>query len=70
MRVITFHKILIATAIVFFLGYALWEVRNYANTGDAGASLRSFVSVLASVGLGVYLRWFLRSLKQGGGRHP
>lgn len=62
MSVETAHKILISTAIVFFFGYALWELRGYSHLGEMGPLLRGVGSLLGAVGLGVYLRWFLRSL--------
>ena len=60
----TAHKILISTAVLFFCGYGLWELRGYSHVGEVGALLRGVGSLLAAVGLGVYLRWFLRSLRK------
>lgn len=60
----TAHKILISTAVLFFLGYAMWELRGYSHVGEVGALLRGVGSLLAAVGLAVYLRWFLRSLRK------
>jgi hypothetical protein len=62
MSVVTAHKILIATAVLFFFGYALWELRRYSHIGDVGALLRGMASLVGAVGLGLYLRSFLRSL--------
>ena len=56
----TAHKILIAAAILFFLGYAIWELRN-AQAGDLWALVRSGVSVVVSVGFGIYFRSLGRS---------
>lgn len=64
MSVETAHKILISTAVLFFLGYALWEVRRYVDIGELGALLRGAGSLLGAIGLGVYLRSFIRSLRQ------
>lgn len=63
MSITTAHKILITTAIVFFLLYAVWEVRNYPSPGGAWALLRGMMSAIAALGLGLYLRYFLKSLK-------
>ncbi len=63
MSIITAHKILITTAILFFLFYALWEIRHYPDPGGVWALLRGIISALAACGLGVYLRYFLKSLK-------
>ncbi|MBI3325716.1 MAG: hypothetical protein HYZ81_03305 [Nitrospinae bacterium] len=64
MSVETAHKILISTAVLFFFGYALWELRGYFHLGEVGALLRGIGSLLGAVGLGVYLRWFVRSLRK------
>jgi len=56
----TAHKILIAAAIVFFLGYAIWELRN-AQTGGAWALVRSGISGVVSVGFLIYFRSLGRS---------
>ena len=56
----TAHKILIAAAILFFLGYAIWELRN-AQAGGLWAFVRSGVSVVVSVGFGIYFRSLGRS---------
>ena len=59
----TAHKILITTAIVFFLFYAIWEIRNYPHPGGGWALLRGMISGAVAVGLGLYLRYFLKSLR-------
>lgn len=64
MSIETAHKILISTAILFFFGYALWELRGYSHLGDVGALLRGVVSLFGAIGLGLYLRSFLRSLRK------
>jgi hypothetical protein len=62
MKLMTAHKILISTAVVFFLFFALWEMRNYSNSGDMWAAFRSFLYLLTSAGFGIYLknlkRWY------------
>jgi hypothetical protein len=63
-RLTTAHKILIAAAVIFFAGYALWELRRYLQLADTGALLRSAASLLGAVGLAVYLRSFIRSLRK------
>jgi hypothetical protein len=62
--VTTAHKILITVAVLFFFGYALWELRRYSQMGDVGALLRGVASMVGAIGLGLYLRSFLRSLQQ------
>jgi hypothetical protein len=62
MRLITAHKILIASATVFFLFFASWELRRYLAGGDSWAMARSVLYFLVAVGFGVYLmnlkRWY------------
>jgi hypothetical protein len=62
--VTTAHKILISAAVVFFFGYALWELRQYTRLGELSALLRSVGALLGAVGFGVYLRSFVRSLRK------
>jgi len=61
-RLITAHKILIGTAVVFFFGFALWEARNYFNTGESWAAFRCALYLLVSCGFAIYLknlkRWY------------
>ena len=56
MTLLTAHRILISTAVVFFFGFALWELRNYFDTGDLWAIFRGFLYLLVAVGFGFYLR--------------
>ena len=63
MSVTTAHKILISVAVLLFFGYALWEFRHYARLNDGGALLRGIGSLIGAVGFGVYLRSFVRSLR-------
>ena len=63
MTVAIAHKILITTAIIFFLFYAAWEIRNYPVPGGVWSLLRAIISIAAACVLGIYLRYFLRSVK-------
>ncbi|MFQ5902650.1 MAG: hypothetical protein ACE5JO_03075 [Candidatus Binatia bacterium] len=63
MSLLTAHKILISTAVVFFFGFALWELRNYFDTEDLWAFIRCLLYLLVSVGFGLYLRSLKRWLK-------
>lgn len=56
MTLLTAHKILISTAVAFFFGFALWELRNYLDTGNLWATFRGLLYLLASIGFGLYLR--------------
>lgn len=61
-RLITAHRILIGTAVVFFVFFALWELRNYWQNGNMWAGARSILYLVVAVGFGVYLksikRWY------------
>jgi hypothetical protein len=56
MTLLTAHRILISTAVVFFFGFALWELRNYFQSGSLWASIRSLLYLLVAVGFAFYLR--------------
>lgn len=60
MTLITAHKILIAIAMVFSLGFAAWEVAEYSKTGSVGLLLAGVASAVIAVALAVYLRWLSR----------
>jgi hypothetical protein len=63
MRLITAHKILIASATVFFLFFALWELRNYSASGETWAMGRSLLYLLVAVGFGIYFKNLRRLYK-------
>lgn len=56
MKLITAHKILIATAAVFFIFFGFGELRQYSNTGDLWSVLRSVLYFLAGIGFGIYFK--------------
>lgn len=58
MRLITLHRILIFTAMIFFVGYAGWEF--LISSEPPGAWVRASLSLAGAVCLGVYF-WRLRS---------
>jgi hypothetical protein len=61
MKILTAHKILISSAVVFFVFFAFWEFRNYGN-GDIWAALRGGLYLFVALGFAVYLknlkRWY------------
>ncbi len=61
MKLLTAHKILISSAVVFFVFFAFWEYRNSPN-GDGWALWRSGLYFAVAVGFAVYLknlnRWY------------
>jgi len=56
MSLLTAHKVLIATAIAFFLLYGALELRGYFNGGAIGGLLRGGASLAVAVGWALYLR--------------
>jgi hypothetical protein len=63
MKLITAHKILIASAIIFFVFFAWWEGRNYAQTAAEWAAVRAILYLLVAVGFGVYFKNLKRFYK-------
>lgn len=63
MTLLTAHRILISTAVVFFFGFALWELSNYSNTGNSWALFRSLIYFFISVGFAFYLKRLKNWLK-------
>lgn len=64
MKLITAHKILIATAAVFFIFFAFWELRQYGSHGDTWAGGRAGLYFLAGIGFGVYFKNIQRLYSQ------
>lgn len=56
MRIKTAHKILISSTIVFFIFFGIWELKDYAKTGEIGALGIGLLSVLVAVGFVIYFR--------------
>jgi hypothetical protein len=62
MKLITAHKILISSAVVFFVFFAIWEWTNYSGNGDGWAVWRGVLYFIVALGFAVYLknlkRWY------------
>ena len=56
MKLLTAHKILIASAALFFLFFSLWELQNYLNAADDWAVFRSVLYLLTGCGFGIYFK--------------
>ena len=56
MKLITAHKILIATSIVFFFFLSLWELRQYWGTENPWAVARGLLYVCVAIGFCFYFR--------------
>ena len=56
------HRILISSAVIFFIFFALWELKNYSAANDHWALFRALLYFLVAIGFGVYLknlkRWY------------
>ena len=62
MRLLTAHKILISTAVIFFIFFALWELRHYFS-GDSWAGVRGILYLVVAIGFAVYLKQIKRLYK-------
>lgn len=56
MRLMTAHKILIGTSIVFFIFFSGWELTNFFGAGGGWALARSVLYLGVAVGFAVYFR--------------
>ncbi len=56
MRLMTAHKILIGTSIVFFIFFSGWELTNYLGAGEGWALARSVLYLGVAVGFTIYFR--------------
>ena len=56
MLLIVFHRILIGTAIIFGVGFAVWEFLAYRRTGAAENLLIGVGAAIVAVALGYYLK--------------
>lgn len=54
MRLITAHRILIATSIIFFFGFSFWQLSRYLQSGDGWALLQAAGYFLAAIAFAVY----------------
>ena len=56
MSLFTAHRILIATAVVFFFGFSLWQLRRYLIVGEFWAGAQALFYLAVALGFGVYFR--------------
>lgn len=59
---ISFHRLLISTAIVFCAGFALWSGWHYRESGGVGTLAVTVAFAAATVALTYYLRHLKRFL--------
>jgi hypothetical protein len=55
-RLIAAHKILIATAVIFFVFFSFWEYRNYLQNDNDWSGFRAVLYFLIAIGFGVYFK--------------
>lgn len=60
MRLITAHRILIVTAILFFLLYAVVKTQRYVAGGAAFDGVQAVLALAVAVGLHLYFRSLAR----------
>lgn len=68
MSLIHFHRLLIATAILFCAGFGVWELAAFADDRSPLRLLLAVASGLAAAALGYYLRNLSRFLGAREGR--
>jgi hypothetical protein len=56
MKLITAHRILIGTAIVFFIFLALWELRHSLQSSNIWAAAPSILYLVVAAGFGIYFK--------------
>ena len=56
MRLITAHKILIASAVAFFLFFAVFELQSYADSGAIGDLASGIFGLAVAIGFAIYFR--------------
>jgi hypothetical protein len=58
-----FHLIFIIISIFFTLIFGVWAVANHSSSGETAELVVGIISLVGTVGLSVYLRYFLKKLK-------
>ena len=59
----TFHIVFVAVSTMLALGFGAWAIRDYRAHGELASLVLGIGSLLGSVVLVGYGRWFLRKLK-------
>ena len=58
-----FHLVFIILSIFFTLMFGIWAVVNHGSSGKTAELVLGILSLVGTVGLSVYLRYFLKKLK-------
>jgi hypothetical protein len=56
MKLMTAHRILIGTAVVFFLCFSTWEFDRYLRSNDAWTLVQSVFYFFVGIGFAVYFK--------------
>jgi len=59
-----FHVFFIAVCLLLSLGFGVWGLRDFRESGTASSLYLGLGSFAAAVILGIYGLWFLRKLKK------
>ena len=70
MSLLSFHRFVIASAIVFCLGFAAWEFRAWMDSREPGVLILAITFVVLGAGLALYLRRLNRFLGYERGGPP
>jgi len=58
-----FHVLFVSVCTVFCVGFGVWAIFDYRESGEKASLIWGVLSLLAAVALVWYGRWFLRKLK-------
>ncbi|MDC0064980.1 hypothetical protein OAK15_00805 [Verrucomicrobia bacterium] len=58
-----FHLVFIILSILLTLMFGIWGVVNHGSSGKTAELVMGIISLAGTVGLSVYLRYFLKRLK-------
>ena len=58
-----FHLVFIGISILFSLVFGIWAVINYGSSEKVAELVLGIISLLGSVGMSVYLYFFLKKFK-------
>ncbi len=58
-----FHLVFIVISILFSLVFGIWAVINYGSSEKVAELVLGIISLLGSVGMSVYLYFFLKKFK-------
>ena len=58
-----FHLVFIILSILLTLMFGIWGVVNHGSSGKTAELVMGIISMVGTIGLTVYLRYFLKRLK-------